>query len=75
MSNDSIRPSSLDGIKRLATSLKRERGIPHLQALDEAARKGDFQNFRHARGVLLAAHLESRLQLHPAPCVRTRTKC
>jgi hypothetical protein len=54
MSNDSIRPSSLDGIKRLAKSLKRERGIPHLQALDEAARKGNFQNFRHARGVLLA---------------------
>lgn len=54
MSNDSIRPSSLDGIKRLATSLKRERGIAHLQALDDAAREGGFQNFRHARGVLLA---------------------
>lgn len=49
MSNESIRPSSLEGISRLATSIKREKGIKHLQAMDEAARRAGFQNLRHAQ--------------------------
>jgi hypothetical protein len=49
MSNESIRPSSLKGISRLATSIKREKGITHLQAMDEAARRAGFQNLRHAQ--------------------------
>ncbi|MBE7422030.1 MAG: DUF5623 domain-containing protein [Zoogloeaceae bacterium] len=49
MSNESIRPSSIEGIKRLATSIKREKGIKHLQAMDEAARRAGFQNLRHAQ--------------------------
>lgn len=52
MSSEVIRPSTLDGIKRLAKSIKAERGIQHVQALDEAARSASFENFRHARNVL-----------------------
>lgn len=54
MSSKDIRPSTLDGIKRLAKSLKREREpvTPHSQALDEAAQVAGYQNFRHAHNVL-----------------------
>lgn len=52
MSNNTVRPSSIEGIKRLAKSIKRERGITHTLSLDEAARQGAFQNFRHAQNVL-----------------------
>lgn len=55
MSNGAIRPSTLDGIKRLAKSIKVERGIQHAQALDAAAQAAKFQNFRHASNVLRAA--------------------
>lgn len=54
MSNETIRPSSMEGIKRLAKSIKREQGIGHQHALDKAARRGGFQNFRHADNVLRA---------------------
>lgn len=52
MSSEDIRPSTLDGIKRLAKTLKVERGVRHLQALDDAARAAGYQNFRHAGNVL-----------------------
>ncbi len=52
MSREAIRPSTLDGIKRLAKSLKHERGIQHTRALDESARLAGFQNFRHASKAL-----------------------
>lgn len=52
MSDEIIRPSTLDGIKRLAKSLKVERGIQHVRALDQAAQAAGYQNFRHARNVL-----------------------
>lgn len=52
MSSESIRPSTMDGIKRLAKSIKAERGIKHLLALDAAAQSAGFQNFGHARNVL-----------------------
>lgn len=55
MSNEDIRPTSIVGIKRLANFLKAERGIPHHQALNEAARRAGFENFRHA-GNKLPAH-------------------
>ncbi|UCZ75633.1 DUF5623 domain-containing protein [Dickeya zeae] len=55
MSSEAIRPSTLDGIKRLAKSLKSERGIQHVRALDDAAQAAGFQNFRHANNVLRAA--------------------
>ena len=60
MSRNAIRPSTLDGIKRLANSLKREQGTSHLAALDEAARVAGFQNFRHARNVLGATKTSHR---------------
>lgn len=49
MATSNIRPSTLAGIKRLATSIKREKCIPHSGALDVAAQQAGFQNFRHAR--------------------------
>lgn len=55
MSSEAIRPSTLDGIKRLAKSLKVERGIQHVRALDDAAQAAGFQNFRHASDALLTA--------------------
>ena len=56
MSNETICPSSLDGIKRLAKTIKHEQGIKHHQALEEAAKLGGFQNFRHANNILVANH-------------------
>ena len=52
MSTEVIRPSSLDGIKRLAKSIKREQSIQHSCALDVAAQSAGFQNFRHAQNAL-----------------------
>ena len=54
MSSEAIRPSTMDGIKRLAKSIKVERGIQHTQALDAAAQVAGFQNFGHAGNVLRA---------------------
>jgi Domain of unknown function (DUF5623) len=52
MSIEAIRPSNLDGIKRLAKRIKTERNIRHSLALDAAANFAGFQNFRHAQNVL-----------------------
>jgi len=49
MSNGTLRPTTNVGIKRLAKKIKAERGISHLNALDEAAKIAGFENFRHAR--------------------------
>lgn len=46
-------PSTIEGIKRLAVTLKREQGIPHHQALNAAAQHAGLANFRHARAVLV----------------------
>lgn len=48
MSNGPIRPSTIDGIKRYAKSLKTSLGITHARALDLAANAGGFHNFAHA---------------------------
>src|SRR6185312_14617012 len=53
MSNG-LRPSSLDGIKRLARTLKAERGITHTEALEIAARQAGYQSYTHARHQLEA---------------------
>lgn len=58
-----IKPSTLPGIKRLATELKREFGLPHSVALDKSARLAGYQNFRHARNEI--GHLEPRRRRHP----------
>ena len=49
MSNGPIRPSTLDGIKRYAKTLKANQGLKHARALDAAAVAGGFQNYNHAR--------------------------
>lgn len=52
MSKDAIRPSTLDGINRLARQLKNELGIKYHQARDQAARQAGFENIRHAENAL-----------------------
>ena len=52
MATENTRPTTLAGVKRLAKFIKRERGIPHHAALEEAAQKAGFQNLRHAQSVL-----------------------
>lgn len=52
MSSFTAGPSTVDGIKRLAKTIKRERNIPHHLALDLAARKAGYQNIRHAQDQL-----------------------
>jgi hypothetical protein len=52
MSIEAIRPSTLDGIKRLAKVIKVRQQIQHARALDEAAKHAGFQNFRHAQNRL-----------------------
>lgn len=52
MSSEAIRPSTMDGIKRLANSIKIERGIKHMPALEVAAQMAGFQNLKHAQNAL-----------------------
>lgn len=52
----SIPPSTLDGIKRRAKSIKRERNVPHHQALDASAREAGYENIRHAQSALAGAN-------------------
>ena len=52
MSSEAIRPSTMDGIKRLANSIKVERGIRHIPALEVAAQLAGFQNLKHAQNVM-----------------------
>lgn len=53
---DSIKPTTIDGIKQLAKKIKKARNIQHAKALDVAAHQAGFANFRHAQN-----------QLPPAP--------
>lgn len=50
---ESIRPSTVDGIKQLAKKIKRERNITHTQSLDLASSQAGFENFVHARRQLV----------------------
>lgn len=52
MSQVVVHPSTMEGIKRLAKSLKREKNLSHAKALDAAAQAAGFQNLQHARNVL-----------------------
>lgn len=52
---DDLKPTTLSGIKRLATRLKRSDGLTHQDALDEAARRSGFENLRHAQNMLAGA--------------------
>ncbi|WP_445219876.1 DUF5623 domain-containing protein [Bradyrhizobium sp. Pa8] len=48
MSNNQIRPSSIEGIKQLAKRLKKANGLKHGAALDMASRAAGCENFKHA---------------------------
>lgn len=52
---DGVRPTTLSGVKSLASEIRKERGVKHLTALDLAARAANCENFRHAKRVLPAA--------------------
>ena len=49
MTADVIRPTSIEGIKRLAKHVKASECIQHAKALDQAARSAGYENFTHAR--------------------------
>lgn len=49
-----VRPTTLDGVKRLAAQLRKHQGIKHSNALDIAAKAADCTNFRNAKNVLPA---------------------
>jgi hypothetical protein len=55
METRAIHPTTLEGIKRLAGDIKRERSIQHCAALDEAAKAAGFSNLRHAQNALATA--------------------
>lgn len=48
----SIKPTTVEGIKRLAKQIKRERALTHTAALHEAAKQAGFQNWQHAHKAL-----------------------
>lgn len=49
MSTTLIKPSTIDGVKRLANQLKKSENLPHAYALDAAARLAGYENYAHAR--------------------------
>lgn len=52
MSTALIRPTTLEGLKRLAKKVKKELGVKHTEALDQVARQMGYSNFHAARRVL-----------------------
>jgi len=60
MTTTQIRPTSIDGVKRLATGIRRQSGIPHHDALDRAAAAAGYANFTDAR-----RRIGSEPQRHP----------
>lgn len=51
-----VHPSTIEGIKRLARSIKREQNLISARALDAAAQQAGFSNYRHAKRQLNEAH-------------------
>lgn len=49
MLNKLVRPTTIVGIKRLATQIKKSKGIKHCQALDLASQAAGFENYKHAQ--------------------------
>lgn len=60
-----LRPSTIDGIKRLAARLRVEQNISHTVALDRASVQAGFHNYVHARRMLGGAP-------QSAPAARSR---
>ncbi|MBX9909285.1 MAG: hypothetical protein K2Z25_11275 [Beijerinckiaceae bacterium] len=65
MSTIDIRPSSIEGIKRLAKTISKRDNIKHAKALDEASRVSGFANFQHARRSLADEPLEIQALKYP----------
>lgn len=63
MSTRSVRPSSIEGIKRLAKKIASDKSVRHTIALNEAAVLAGYQNFNHAKRALSPRH--------PAPPSKT----
>lgn len=49
MLNEHVQPSTINGIKRHAKQIKKANGVTHNEALDIAAKKASFENYKHAR--------------------------
>lgn len=49
MLNKLVRPTTIVGIKRLATQIKKSRQIKHCLALDMASQAAGFDNYKHAQ--------------------------
>jgi predicted PP-loop superfamily ATPase len=47
-----VTPTTIEGIKRLAKSIKKQYGCPHHEALDIAAQRAGYMNLRHAQRLL-----------------------
>lgn len=47
-----LRPSSIEGIKRLADRIKRDQAIKHADALERASQAAGYSNYPHARHAL-----------------------
>jgi len=60
MQLDQLKPTTLDGIKRLATRLKRQAGLDHMAALHAAARQAGFADWDHAQHGLATAAPQKR---------------
>jgi hypothetical protein len=73
MTTEWSRPSTIDGIKRLAKRIKAAKGIQPATALDEAAKLAGFNNFAHAAHHLPNASVgASGAHENPPPIEETR---
>jgi hypothetical protein len=63
MSNKPIQPSTLEGIKRYAKSIKSQQGITHTLALDIASKAAGYPNFRNASKALNSAVLKQSYKI------------
>ena len=59
MSSETLRPSTLDGIKSLARTLKKKHGLKHSEALEAASLQAGYLNFKHAQNKLTRAGSDS----------------
>jgi hypothetical protein len=70
MSIGFVRPSSIEGIKRLAKKIATEKSLKHTAALEEAAKIAGYQSFTQAKRALASQKQFSRAM---APTFNART--
>lgn len=71
MESIDFRRTTLDGLKRLARSIKKETGCKHMAALEQAARQAGFAHYYAARMALDLAP-EPLRQPEPKPAWHQR---